>query len=741
MFEGFVNPAMVLGTALAAVPLLIHLLNRQRHKPQAWAAMRFVLAAHRKTRRRVELENWLLLLLRVAAVVLLALAIARPFTGSESPLAGLTESRRDVAIVLDASASTGYRAEVDTAFERICERARALLGELDSTRGDRAHLILGGSRARLSAWGEPRNAQSLLESLTEPTDEHLDLSSALSEVLEFAREEAAGTEESRVEVWLLTDLQRSSFEDAVETGGDEDKASYLEVADELAALGIKVFVEDLGEADATPANLSISGIESEGPIVGPLAPVDLRVRVTNHGVLPRQAVRVALEVDGVRRPSQLVDVPPRGSEDALFPLAFDKAGDHVVRALLEGDRLAIDDQRVEVLTVPAPVRVLVVNGAPAPEIERDAAGRLMVVLDPLAEEGAPASPFLPREVRPRDLESGDVELADFDLIWLVDVDSLTPDAVERLEARVAAGAALVISLGDEVLPDAFNARFFRADGSGLAPAELLRSEAVASRRTDFWRVQSFDEDHPALSLFAEERWRSLLSEAPVWQFIGSSPHENARVLAALDDPARSPLLVTRGYDRGSVYLWTSSIDDSWTALPSWGPFLVPFVYDLVRHAGTPPSTARALLPGESYSAEVREFPRRVELIRPDETRRPLDAEPVKVGEDRWLLPPVEGSATDRVGLYQLTTDTNPALLFSVQLERRESDLDRISPDELTSLHPAFELRTAESSDEGGDAGLPRRGELWRWLALAALAALVGESLWAAWVGRGRRTVR
>ncbi len=264
MFEGFVNPAMVLGTALAAVPLLIHLLNRQRHKPQAWAAMRFVLAAHRKTRRRVELENWLLLLLRVAAVVLLALAVARPFTGSESPLAGLTESRRDVAIVLDASASTGYRAEVDTAFERICERARAILAELDSTRGDRAHLILGGSRARLSAWGEPRNAQSLLESLSEPTDEHLDLASALSEVLEFAREEAAGTEESRVEVWFLTDLQRATFEDGTRDDPSEDQAGYLEVAEELAQLGIKVFVEDLGEADATPPNQAVAAIKEVG---------------------------------------------------------------------------------------------------------------------------------------------------------------------------------------------------------------------------------------------------------------------------------------------------------------------------------------------------------------------------------------------------------------------------------------------------------------------------------------------
>ena len=79
--SGFANPALLWGTALASVPLLIHLLNRQRYKPMPWAAMRFVLAAYRRTRRRVELENLLLLLLRMAAVALLALAVARPFSG------------------------------------------------------------------------------------------------------------------------------------------------------------------------------------------------------------------------------------------------------------------------------------------------------------------------------------------------------------------------------------------------------------------------------------------------------------------------------------------------------------------------------------------------------------------------------------------------------------------------------------------------------------------------------------
>jgi len=134
---GFVNSALLAGLALASVPLIIHLLNSQRHRPMRWAAMRFVLAAYRKTRRRVQLENLLLLLLRIAAVAFLALAIARPFTGTKSPLAGLTESRRDVVLVIDGSASTGYRENVETGFEREVSRAREVVRSLEGARGPR----------------------------------------------------------------------------------------------------------------------------------------------------------------------------------------------------------------------------------------------------------------------------------------------------------------------------------------------------------------------------------------------------------------------------------------------------------------------------------------------------------------------------------------------------------------------------------------------------------------------------
>ena len=98
----FLHPLLLAGLAAVAVPILIHLLLRERPRPRPWAAMRWLLAAHREASRRWRLTNLLLLLLRCLAVALLALAVARP------ALPGLGGGAH-LVIIVDRSASMGPR--------------------------------------------------------------------------------------------------------------------------------------------------------------------------------------------------------------------------------------------------------------------------------------------------------------------------------------------------------------------------------------------------------------------------------------------------------------------------------------------------------------------------------------------------------------------------------------------------------------------------------------------------------
>src|SRR5437762_8407826 len=110
---GMVNPAFfVAGIFLAAIPIVIHLLNRRRFKTVQWAAMEFLLRAMRKNRRRIRFEQWLLLAVRCSVLFLLGLALARPLGCEETSLAALAARRTGLhVIIVDNSYSMMYEAD------------------------------------------------------------------------------------------------------------------------------------------------------------------------------------------------------------------------------------------------------------------------------------------------------------------------------------------------------------------------------------------------------------------------------------------------------------------------------------------------------------------------------------------------------------------------------------------------------------------------------------------------------
>ena len=748
---GFGNQALALGAALAAVPLLIHIFNRQRHTPMPWAGMRFVLAAFKKTRRRSQFENLLLLLLRMAAIALLALALARPFTSSDSPLAQLTEERRDLVLILDSSASTGFRQDVETIFERIVDRARHLISGLKTGRGDRVRLLTAAASPQLLSWRSPEDALSLLTTLTEPSDEAFDLYATLREVQKFAEEDLTGSDSSALEVRLLSDYQRNSF---APTRSAKDQAKQLSQAateeksteeptstsplDRLAELGIKVFVEDLGASSEVPTNLGLQSLRVIGPILGPEMPTEIGVSVRNFGAKVAIARRLALFVDGERQPSRQFDIDARATSEEVFSVSFPTSGYHVVEARLDGDGLAVDDSRYRVFFIPPPIRVLLVDGDPQAEIDRDEVGYLQAVLVPLDDGGlqSQVAPFQPVVIPPEALGIDDQRLSEVDVVFLANVESLSQRVVSKLEEFVSQGGSLIISLGDRVSPESYNARLWRPDGTGLLPAELVRRVEVSNRREAYFRAASFDDTHPILAFFKDERWRPLFSEVPIYAFFSSHPIQNAQVLARLDDEEQSPLLMERNYDQGRVYLWTTTIDQDWTRLPESPRSMIPFVHELIRDAGQPRVRSRNFEVGQLVTLEVDHFPRSAQINRPDGTSRTLDGSPEELPAEKWRLPPLP--PTDQVGLWTVELD-NESLSYAVQFDSAEGDLARLSSSELDGLHPALVPVAPTSSNADEDQSeRERSGELWRGFAQACLIVLILEALWAGFIGRRRR---
>ena len=186
----FLNPALALaGLACIALPILIHLLMRRRRRPIPWAAMRFLMEAYKRQKRRLTLEQLLLLAARCLLIALVALAIGRPVLG-EAGLLGQGGGARTLYILFDDSLTStanpppGVGEPASDPLAEAKRRAAALLAQLDASRGDRAALITLAAPAQSIIVPASSDLDAVRRALTaiEPTGARADLHAGLERV-------------------------------------------------------------------------------------------------------------------------------------------------------------------------------------------------------------------------------------------------------------------------------------------------------------------------------------------------------------------------------------------------------------------------------------------------------------------------------------------------------------------------------------------------------------------------------
>ncbi len=196
------------GIAALAIPIIIHLLLRRRRRPIKWAAMRFLLEAYQKQRRKLKLQQWLLLAARCLLVLLIGLALARPLF--DRGILSASSDGRTLYLIIDNSIASGVRDEQGTALERHKQSAAKVLGSLGP--GDRAALITLAAPAEpmvIPASADPGAVRRLVEGL-EPQDSAADLRRAL----ELVGSDAPGeTGDARLtSVVILSDFLEGSVD-------------------------------------------------------------------------------------------------------------------------------------------------------------------------------------------------------------------------------------------------------------------------------------------------------------------------------------------------------------------------------------------------------------------------------------------------------------------------------------------------------------------------------------------------
>jgi hypothetical protein len=784
----FLNPALLIGAALFAVPLIIHLLNRQRFRRRQWAAMEFLLAAYKKQRKRLRRENLLLLLLRCAIPIVLALAIARPLLREESGIAGTGTGSAHHVLVLDHSASMGLELSgATTPFDRAKDLATSLLDRVGSRDGQsRVTLVVQGIRPSVPLREDidVERAKARIAGLGLPVDGGGALTDALAEAAEIVEESS----DAEIRVHLFTDLQvRSIGTDPFAAGSQEASADVTPgaegeepseemfqdtIADALKRIREKaeINVFDVrGDAGQAPQNLQIQDLRLAQAHAIERVPLPVIVTVRNRTDSARD-VQVTLEIDGGQPTRRSVRVEAGAEADAEFEVVLRETGPHRLRASLDGDELPFDDERFLMVQVRDRLRVLVVEGSGESDPGLQDATHLVEVLDPTGGEGAPdLTQFAPTVVDTIALLSGRVRPQDHDLVILADVARLDRASSDALLEAVRGGTGLMVFFGRRADPDSYN-EFLHRGGTGPMPMALTGAQGFAPESERWFGSLVERRDHPLLRDFQEDIYVEILESVPIWRYVGAerppetdedegdSPAGEAdgpqrvlgEVVLSIRDAERSPLWVASRYGAGKALFATTPIS---RAPERWNRFDAPvaglsflMLWPAAEWLTVPAIDAHNVEVGGALTSILDSRPTDIAVLVPEDA----GAGKIPVGEDatpllggRYALPPFR--RTEQAGFYEVEMTLDEAgggagerhvEEFAVCPDTSEGELLYLSHESARERLGVETILTALPSraTSAVDAGADELGPLFLWL---TLVFLLGEAALARFVTRRR----
>ena len=659
---GFLAPLFaVAGIVGASIPLILHLLNRERARRLVFGTIRFIQMSHQTNVRRHKLKRLLLLLMRILILALLGFAFARPFFAEAPIIAQKTGGKRNAIIIFD----TSYSMQYEKVFENAKKAGINILDGLDAT--DAACLILSSDNARVvaplgSEFSHIRVALNDAGATYKPTD-YLDALQTADEIL-------ASIPIGEKQIYVIADMQKRGWENFIET----DK------------LNPDVHIQFIDVHPEQPQNFAITDINVPPVILKEQQASYLVARVRNFSDEAVENLPVRLFVDGNMIHTVQLDIEPDDLADAAFRIDFQDEATHTGWVELPEDALGVDNKRYFTLQSLRSIRVHAVSDKPRTQSPHQTmetffmkmaftAGRDAVPIDFTESSSVPSAATLDRT----------------DVLVLANVARLSSEEAGRVATYVASGGGLIVTVGDNIDSDVYEQRL--GGEIGLMPCNFVRPIGDAFDRQQFRVLATVKYEHPIFALFKEPNHGDF-GKARFYRIFQAVPTgSNATVIASYDDG--SPALFEKPYGNlGRVLCFTSTIDREWNDLPIRAVYL-PFLHESIKYLALKDTeTLPDYRVGDTVELKVSETENE-SITRSGEIAifNPKNIE-TRLGRDTDVTPTAENipqnsvlyTGTAMPGIYSVhRSGTEVTDYFVVNVDTTESDLAARDVEELTSM--------------------------------------------------------
>jgi hypothetical protein len=729
----FLNGILILGAFAAVVPLAIHLFNRSRFKIVKWGATHLLESVLRKNRKQIQLEQWIILLIRCAIPVILALTLARMVVMNWNsflfflllPLAALL-----FLILIAFSRTTGWLwgflslacllATLLGAFGFVPEwdlekKLSAPSGEVPAStvillddslsmntangfskaqsfisgflqnmnpQSETAVIQLGGEPALVfdKPTSDPGALGLRVDGLFAQGDQ-ISLLSGLDQALSVV----SNGKNLKREIILLSDFRTPDWEEWKNATGDAFRERLNSTPNPPNLTWV-----DFG--NSASKNLSVEKIVLSAQTVGIGHPLRVRATLRNFSDESFEGnllVRLLGDQNESALDEAMVSVGPKASTQVSFTHRFKEAGPKVLHIeLSEPDDLPQDNRRSVAVGVIEQIGVLLVDGDPSKEWLRGETDFIKLALTPFQENttaknrksgaGLEMKDLIKASTIPADQFRNMDPTAGVSLIVLANLESLEGTMIEELPLFVENGGGVLICGGNRMNLSWYN-QHWGLEGSNFLPLPMTGSKGNLQNEFEFSKIANTYFEHPALSLFNDPRNGSL-SEARIkkWIELDESQARNdpgVTVVARLENG--DPLLVEKKWGKGVVMFLTTSIDTDWNNLPA-RPSYLPFVQQISTYLSEkvlPPKTVSAGFPLTHYLSEGKAEVK-YHLMIPNGSKRKLIPRKRK---DRYVL---EFTDTRLPGTYYLSEESQVISKFVVLASRAESNLNKVEKEQI-----------------------------------------------------------
>jgi hypothetical protein len=668
----FLAPLFFIGLAAIAVPIFVHLIQRERKHVTKFPSLMFVRRIPYQSVRRRRIRHWFLLMMRIAALALIIAAFARPFfrQGAAATVAAMGGDR-EIVILLDQSASMGYGDH----WERARTAAREAIRSLRS--GDRATLVLFGRNAE-----ENMRATSDIGRLEAALDAAKLTSGATryGPALKLAESILTGSTLTQREAILISDFQRVGWSTSEDVHfGESIRLTPVSVASDKAA-NLSVSVSpNFGRA-------SFSGQER----------ITVTAGVSNHGADRAANVPVTLELEG----RQMESVSANAAANAAASVAFAPftLAEPAVRGTVRAgtDPLAADNAFHFVLTPSTSVPVLVIDSGERNTSSFFLSKALSIGTTPAFQtEVVPAA-----RVSATTLERRSVVILH---------DAMVPPGAAGgvLRRYVERGGGLLVAFGARTSWPTSEADLLPGKlGATVDPAEARGATLVP------------DYSHSVFEVFKAPRSGDF-SAVRIFRYRALEPGPDDRVLARYDDGTVAA--AEKRIGTGRVIAWSTTFDDSWNDLAR-KPIYLPLVHQLVKYLARyeQPTSWNTVGDVVDLSALLKSRAERVVMTPSGE---------------RVRVPATEAGLLElnEQGVYEVRTGSGSSRpdRIAVNLDPAESDLTPLDPQELVAAVTGRAVQTAADGTTATPALMSpeeaeKRQGLWWYLLVGGLMLLAAE---------------